>query len=290
VLTFVCDQCGATGSADRPGAARCTACGYVAFVEAPAGWGPPPEPDRVAAPTRDRPARELDGETVAVTERFATLWVRPGAHEVTEPHPLPAPPARARTARRVAIAGALLAGGAALAWVAVVIAESRWPGAEGGGGQVAAAPAAPAPAARPAVATLSPAPIPALPADATKQARVAAARRAIASTAAAQPASRAGLVNPAPQDRRCVPRALRARRDLSDRMPPEIAVRLRVAATGEVARIEVLDVADGEVAEAIGDAVRSCQFSPGTDEDGRPVSLPIVMRIRFASREATAGF
>jgi TonB family protein len=110
------------------------------------------------------------------------------------------------------------------------------------------------------------------------------AKRALATATAQAPTpSSAALVNPAPADRRCVPQALRARRDIADRLPGEISVRFRVTASGDVARIEVPGVADRDLADAIADAVRGCKFLPGTDEDGRPVALPIVMRIRFAS-------
>jgi TonB family protein len=83
-------------------------------------------------------------------------------------------------------------------------------------------------------------------------------------------------------DRRCVPRTLRAHGDLSGRLPPELAVRFQVAASGAVGGVEVLgDVRDRDLVEAIEGAVRACAFQPGLDEAGRPTSLPVVMRIRF---------
>ncbi len=287
MLTFVCDQCGAIGGVSAPGSARCTACGYVAFIEAPAGWRGTPEPDPFAAPSpdRERAARDLGGGVVARKERRATLWVRPGP-PIPDHSPI-AVTLRARSLHRKAIAGAVLAGGGALALAAAVTMGPRWldRGAEISGGALP-----PAPVQRLAPPSVPPAQEQGASARSGKAARAVPAKRALATAAsqAARPSD--ALVNPAPEDRRCVPRALRARRDLAGRLPGEIAVRLRVAANGDVGRIEVLGVADRELADAIGDAVRSCRFSPGTDEEGRSVALPIVMRIRFASPEATAGF
>jgi protein TonB len=89
--------------------------------------------------------------------------------------------------------------------------------------------------------------------------------------------------NPAPVDRQCVPRALRARPDVAARLPEEIRARFPVAASGAVGPVEVRgDVPDPEVAGAIEEAIRGCPFVPGADEEGRPIPLSVVMRIRFA--------
>ncbi len=288
MLTFVCDQCGATGTVQAPGSARCTKCGYVALVKTPAGWQPTPDPDPFAPRPDARASAARDGveRNTAPKERLATLWVRPGAEQTpTAPHALSAapPPRRRSAASGTAIAAILLAGSAAVALSSAVVVRPRWLDRGGASSGVQS----PAPVQQPApTPPASPEPIPR--ASAEKVSPVPAKR---ALTASASPAVRGALVNPVPADRRCVPRALRARSDLSGRLPPELAVRFRVTASGDVARIEVLDVADRDVADAVGEAVRSCRFSPGTDENGRPIALPITMRIRFAAPpEATSGF
>ncbi len=290
MLTFVCDQCGATGSVRAPGSARCTACGHVALVKAPAGWDwSTPQPDPFAAPTPEsaRKAHGTGQEAVAPKERRATLWVRPGPEETptTEPYPIAVTP-RPRSFSRIAIAIILLSGSAAVAFAAAVAVGPRWlDRLAGNTGAPPPAPEMPAPPSVPPAASTERS----ASANAGKV-RAAPVKRAVA-TAGQTAALKGALVNPAPVDRRCVPRALRARPDLAGRLPGEIAVRFRVTASGDVARIDVPEMSDRDLADAIADAVRSCRFMPGTDENGRPVALPIVMRIRFAApAEATSGF
>ncbi len=284
MLTFVCDQCGATGSVQAPGSARCTECGYVALVKPPSGRQMP-EPDPFASPSPElvRAARSSVAVNGPPRERRATLWVRPGPEEAptTDPYVIPTPPRPPRAATGTFVALVLLAGSAALAVAAVAVVGPRW--LDRGG--TSSAPRAAAPVQQPAPSP-SIAPVP--PASA-ERVRPIPARRTVASSSASP--AKGALANPAPEDRRCVPRALRARPDLTDRLPAEVAVRFRVTASGDVARIEVLDLPDRGLADAVSEAVRSCRFSPGTDENGRPVALPITMRIRFAAPpEATNGF
>ena len=270
VLTFVCDRCGTVGRAPAPGAAQCSTCGHVAIAG-------------------------LDGDPAATPAppRLATLWVRPGPEESSTPDPVLIPPRRS-TLRSAATALALLTSGAALA-LGAAAALRGGAGAKvrpATAGEPAALARAPAETASADVAAPAPTPRPAS-LGAVQPAPAAPSRRTVRSATAAAPAAaaRAGIVpridalqDPSPADRRCVPRALRGRRELAGRLPPEIAVRFQVAASGAVGRVEVLgDVEDREAAAAIEEAVRACRFLPGSDEAGRPTALPVVMRIRFSS-------
>jgi len=284
VLTFVCDRCGTVGRAPAPGAAQCSTCGNVA-IAGPAG-------DPAAATPR---SAGVDASRMAtpVPPRLATLWVRPGPEESPTPEPLPIPPRRSAV-RSAATVLALLTSGAALALgaVAALRGGAGAPDRPATGGEPASL--APAPAAAAPADVAAPAPTPrAAPLGEVQPTLAATSRRAVRTATAAAPAaaSRAGIAprigalrDPTPADRRCVPRALRGRRELTGRLPPEVALRFQVAASGAVGRIELLgDVDDREIASAIEEAVRGCPFLPGSDEAGRPTALPVVMRIRFSS-------
>jgi len=283
VLTFVCDRCGTVGRAPAPGAAQCSTCGNVAIA------GPSGDP-AAASPS----GAGVDASRVAtpVPPRLATLWVRPGPEESPTPDPVPIPPQRSAV-RSAATVLALLTSGAALALGAVAALRGGVgaPDRPVTGGEPAALAPGPAAAASADVAVPAPTPRPA-PLGEVQPAPAATSRRAFRNATAASPvaASRAGIApridalrDPKPADRRCVPRALRGRRELTGRLPPEVAVRFQVAASGAVGRIELLgDVEDREVAAAIEDAVRGCPFLPGSDEAGRPTALPVVMRVRFS--------
>lgn len=146
---------------------------------------------------------------------------------------------------------------------------------------------APAPVVR--AGRAEPVPRAAPPPAAARPARTAAATVPAAATRTTEDllASRAtGFLDPAPEDRQCVPRALRAlRRDQPGRFPEEITVRFPVAASGAVGRIDVSgSFADRGAADAIREAVRGCPFRPGADAAGRPTAAAVVMRIRFPAR------
>lgn len=61
-----------------------------------------------------------------------------------------------------------------------------------------------------------------------------------------------------------------------------VTVRLAVSASGAVSQIQVLGTSDPQVADAIRQAVGKCTWTPGADAEGRPTSLWVVQRIRFA--------
>jgi hypothetical protein len=319
-VSFVCDLCGAAGLAPGPGSAQCATCGHVALVLGRDGGGRRREVPAVtrAPAARPDPAQDdvdlvLDRE-LEEPQRLAELWTRPETRELPTPVPQPVGGARLRARRgalprlgRGAILAATFAAGAAFAIGAAV--------AFRGAGKPDAAPDAPAAPARISAATGgaqgsapaptsgartraaspggAPAPVPARSAppgppveQAVSRAPSRAAPAATAPTGAegATPEDRGtGFLDPAPEDRQCVPRALRAlRREQPGRFPEEITVRFPVAASGAVGRIDVAgSFADGGAADAIREAVRGCPFRPGADGSGRPTAAAVVMRIRF---------
>jgi len=294
VVSFVCDLCGTPGRAPAPGIAQCTTCGRVALVEAAAASSAAPGPHAGASQdpfAPDEPTLLLEDEIVEPAPRLATLWVRPEAEDTPERVPAPVWPRRSLSRTMVAIAA-----GAALAVGGLAAFRAGWFGEDRDDGSVAVSPAPPS-VAQPALASPSPPPAAAaaphrsavpserLAAPSRRPAHAASRPRARDLAAGEEPFTPriAALRNPAPADSRCVPRALRVRGDLAARLPEAVTVRFPVAATGEVGRVEVLRPAtDDDVARAIEDAIRSCTFIPGADDDGRPTTLPVVMRIRFA--------
>jgi hypothetical protein len=313
-VTFVCDLCGAPGRAERPGSAQCENCGWVAIVYAPSTDGielappgeaaAPPEAGRAPDPfavgsgtPAPRPAREA---TPPVATPLARLWTPPGRTGGETPEPssiqaIRAPRDRARRARRALVPAGVLAAGAALAVGAAAIAiRSGWVGSDDASTREAPAatwaapqtdplaPTGPAPASPPRADRSAPSRV---PAQAQRPQRVAASARSPATGAPELvPARATSSRNPAPEDRTCVPRALRARADLADRLPAEITARFPVGANGAIGRIDVGDVPDREVARAIEAAIRGCPFVAGADEEGRPTALSVVMRIKFGVR------
>jgi protein TonB len=303
-VTFVCDLCGAPGRAEAPGAAQCKTCGQVALVgsAAPstASFGPDPfeaaRREAIEHGTSERVDLVLQDEVVDSPARLASLWVAPGRDGGPTPEPGTVPAFRRVRRRRRALAsvGALVASGALALGAAVVGGFIGIEGADEAAGETARS--APAPQPRPAAEPYAP---PALaaeprptalgrPAPAAPTARpsraVAATRPVPAPEGERLPGLRvAAPRNPAPVDRQCVPRTLRERGEVADRLPDEIRARFPVGASGAIGPVELMgDVPDPEVAEAIEDAIRGCPFVPGADEEGRPISLSVVMRIRFA--------
>jgi hypothetical protein len=322
-VSFVCDLCGAAGLAPGPGSAQCATCGHVALVlpadggarrrEVAAGTlGAAARPD----PAGDEVDLVLDRE-LEEPQRLAELWTRPETREL--PTPIPQPVARARRhARRGAlprlgrgaILAAIFASGAAFAVGAAVAfrgtstadaaadaagAPGRSSAATSGGQGSARAPISGA-RTRAASTAGAPAPVPARSAPPSPPVEHAASRppsRGAPATTAATAATAAegaagddrgtGFLDPAPEDRQCVPRALRAlRREQPGRFPEEITVRFPVAASGAVGSIDVSGgFADAGAADAIREAVRGCPFRPGADGSGRPTAAAVVMRIRF---------
>jgi len=297
-VTFVCDLCGAPGRAEAPGAAQCKTCGQVALVLASAS-SPVPSPARVPGPDPFEVARRealgrrppddvdlvLDDEVIEPPARLASLWVAPGRDGGPTPEPGTVPAFRRvrRGRRALATVGALVAGGALALGAAATFVGLDLAGDESSGPSPAAQPD------RPAASFAAPSPV-AEPRPVARARSGPAVPATRASSPVAAPSGErlpdprvAASRNPAPLDRQCVPRALRERSDVADRLPDEIRARFPVGASGAIGPVELMgEVSDPELAEAIEGAIRSCPFVPGADEEGRPISLSVVMRIRFA--------
>jgi protein TonB len=312
-VTFVCELCGAPGRAEAPGAAQCMTCGQVALVGSSAPPAPAPDPFAAAGTSPSDAAAPddvdfvLEDEVTAPPRRLASLWVPPGRGEGPTPEPGSIPAfRRVRAGRRAFATVGVLAAGGALALGAAVGAgfldlspagrEEPAPRLSGAGADAAArpelppspaAPAAPDPGARagPDAPSLPP-PRPSAAAvlRQAKPARAAAPQPLPGSEGERlRDVQLAAYRNPAPVDRLCVPRTLRERPEVAERLPEEIRARFPVAASGAVGPVEVIgEVSDPEVEDAIEEAIRGCPFVPGADEEGRPIPLSVVMRIRFA--------
>jgi TonB family protein len=119
--------------------------------------------------------------------------------------------------------------------------------------------------------------------------------RPAAAEAAAAPAALAiedapaypatGFRKAAQEDPTCVQRSVRIPRDLAGRISGPITVRFAVGPDGSVSLFQVQgDVQDRRIGDAIRAAVESCKFIPGTDPQGRPTRLWLVMPVRFVGQ------
>ncbi len=92
----------------------------------------------------------------------------------------------------------------------------------------------------------------------------------------------AGFRRPAEVDAGCVARAIRLPADLTGLVAGRITVKFAVGRDGTVREVLVLSpVADRRVAAAIEGALRACRFRPGTDAQGRPIGLWVILPLRF---------
>jgi TonB family protein len=80
----------------------------------------------------------------------------------------------------------------------------------------------------------------------------------------------------------CVQRAIRAPRDLADRVNGPVTIRFAVGPDGDVSLFQVMgEVPDPRLPGMLEGAVRSCAFTPGADAQGRSVRMWVTMPIRF---------
>ncbi|BDG01228.1 energy transducer TonB [Anaeromyxobacter oryzae] len=94
----------------------------------------------------------------------------------------------------------------------------------------------------------------------------------------------AGFRKPVEETAGCVARSVRLPRELAGFTSGPYVVRFAVLPSGAVERIEVLgDVPDVRIRNAIVQAVHSCRWIAGSDAQGRPVSIWVVLPIRFQS-------
>ncbi len=92
----------------------------------------------------------------------------------------------------------------------------------------------------------------------------------------------AGFRSPAPARPRCLQESIRIPHALQGRLSGSITVKFAVGRDGSVGLFEILgEQPDPRVAEALESAVRSCEFRPGADAQGRATRLWVVMPLRF---------
>ncbi|WP_242344720.1 energy transducer TonB [Anaeromyxobacter terrae] len=81
----------------------------------------------------------------------------------------------------------------------------------------------------------------------------------------------------------CVQRTLHLPPELLDSIEGAITVKFAVGKDGVPSRFEVVTgVHDQRIVNAVWGAVQSCKWIPGADAQGRPVSIWVVMPVRFA--------
>ena len=96
----------------------------------------------------------------------------------------------------------------------------------------------------------------------------------------AQPGN-AAFRSPRLAERNCVRDAIRLPASLRGFASPTISVKFAVAPDGTASELQVVGVPDERVAGAVRQAVQACRWTPGTDGSGRPVTMWVVMPIRF---------
>ncbi len=94
----------------------------------------------------------------------------------------------------------------------------------------------------------------------------------------------AGFRKPAQAVRSCVQDSIRIPRDLQGFVSGPIAAKFAIRKDGTPAYFQmVTQVPDRRIADAIRQAVMSCQWTPGTDAEGHPTSIWVILPIRFRS-------
>jgi protein TonB len=93
-----------------------------------------------------------------------------------------------------------------------------------------------------------------------------------------------GFRRPAEAVPGCLRGAIRVPPDLAGYVSGPVTVKFAVGREGAVGRVEVVGAAlDERLVEVIRRGLRACRWLPGADAQGRPVSLWVVMPLRFAS-------
>ena len=94
----------------------------------------------------------------------------------------------------------------------------------------------------------------------------------------------AGFKKPHVAEAGCVQRSVRISEDLLDTLgSTPVTVKFSVNTDGSVNRFEILSAnKDHRLASAIWNAVKSCQWVPGADAQGRTVNIWVTLPLRFA--------
>jgi TonB family protein len=92
-----------------------------------------------------------------------------------------------------------------------------------------------------------------------------------------------GFRRPQMTEPQCVQNAIRAPRDLADRVSGPVTIRFAVGPEGEVSLFQIMgDTPDPRLPAILENAVRSCTFTPAADAQGKPIRMWMTMPIRFA--------
>lgn len=91
----------------------------------------------------------------------------------------------------------------------------------------------------------------------------------------------AGFRRPAEADPGCLRRSIRLPPELSGYVSGPVTVKFAVGRDGALGVVQVLGDADPRIASAIRNGLRACRWIAGADARGQPVSLWVVLPIRF---------
>jgi TonB family protein len=89
-----------------------------------------------------------------------------------------------------------------------------------------------------------------------------------------------GYVKPAEVKKGCVANAVRIPPTMAG-VSGRVVVRFVVYPDGSVGRYQALSEAPGVIVDAVWQAIRRCQFSPGRDPQGKPVAIWLILPIGF---------
>jgi protein TonB len=93
----------------------------------------------------------------------------------------------------------------------------------------------------------------------------------------------AGFRKPQEAQRGCVANSMRVPPSLAGFISGPITVKVAIRRDGSVGQVQVMSqVADPRIIEVIRQGLASCQWTPGADAQGRPISIWVIMPIRFA--------
>ena len=94
----------------------------------------------------------------------------------------------------------------------------------------------------------------------------------------------AGYRKPAMAEPGCVGRSVRVPRELAGYVSGPITVKFAIGKDGQPSRFEALTaLPDARIGAAIWQAVQSCRWVPGSDPQGRPTSIWVVLPVRLTS-------
>jgi periplasmic protein TonB len=93
----------------------------------------------------------------------------------------------------------------------------------------------------------------------------------------------AGYRKPQMAEPGCVQRSVRIPPSLAGYVSGPITVKFAIRPDGQPSRFEVMgQVPDARIGQLVWQAVQSCRWVPGADAQGRPISIWVILPVRFA--------